>query len=74
MQANRAATQLMTMLLGPERMTRPLNHMRMFLVLDELRPFVVDWPDVAAALLARARHERWPRRSIWRCYRPGANY
>ena len=38
-------------------MTRPLNHMRMFLAPDELRPFVVDWPDVAAALMARARHE-----------------
>ena len=57
MQANRAATRLMTMLLGSERMTRPLNHMRMFLAPDELRPFVVDWPDVAAALMARARHE-----------------
>ena len=52
-----AATRLMTMLLGEARMTRPLNHMRMFLAPDELRPFVVDWPDVAAALLARARHE-----------------
>ena len=31
MQANRAAVRLMTMLLGEERMTRPLNHMRMFL-------------------------------------------
>ncbi|MGH6711755.1 MAG: helix-turn-helix domain-containing protein [Bradyrhizobium sp.] len=57
LQANRAATRLMTMLLGAERMTRPLNHMRMFLSPDELRPFVVDWPDVAAALMARARHE-----------------
>lgn len=57
MQANRAAARLMTMLLGEERMTRPLNHMRMFLASDELRPFVVDWPDVAVALLARARHE-----------------
>ena len=57
LQANRAATRLMTMLLGAERMTRPLNHMRMFLSSDELRPFVVDWPDVAAALMARARHE-----------------
>ena len=57
MQANRAAVRLMTMLLGEARMTRPLNHMRMFLAPDELRPFVVDWPDVAAALLARARHE-----------------
>jgi transcriptional regulator with XRE-family HTH domain len=47
----------LTMLLGEERMTRPLNHMRMFLAPDELRPYVVDWPDVAAALLARARHE-----------------
>jgi len=56
-QANRAATRLMTMLLGSERMTRPLNHMRMFLAPDELRPFVVDWPEVAAALMARARHE-----------------
>jgi hypothetical protein len=57
MQANRAAMRLMTMLLGEARMTRPLNHMRMFLAPDELRPFVMDWPDVAAALLACARHE-----------------
>lgn len=56
-QANRAATRLMTMLLGAGRMTRPLNHMRMFLASDELRPFVENWPDVAAALTARARHE-----------------
>ncbi|MBR0754189.1 helix-turn-helix transcriptional regulator [Bradyrhizobium jicamae] len=57
LQANRAATRLMTMLLGPERMQRPLNHMRMFLAPDELRPFVENWPKVAAALLVRARHE-----------------
>jgi transcriptional regulator with XRE-family HTH domain len=56
-QANRAAVRLMTVLLGPERMTRPLNHMKMFLAPDELRPFVVNWPDVAAALMVRARHE-----------------
>ena len=56
-QANRAATRLMTMLLGDERMTRPLNHMKMFLAPDELRPFVENWPDVAAALMIRARHE-----------------
>jgi transcriptional regulator with XRE-family HTH domain len=57
MQANRAATRLMTLLLGAERMSRPLNHMRMFLAPDELRPFVENWPDVAAALMVRARHE-----------------
>jgi transcriptional regulator with XRE-family HTH domain len=57
MQANRAATRLMTFLLGPERMTRPLNHMRMFLASDELRPFVENWPDVAGSLMVRARHE-----------------
>ncbi|MDA9474231.1 transcriptional regulator [Bradyrhizobium sp. CCBAU 65884] len=57
MQANRAASRLMTMLLGPERMQRPLNHMRMFLAPNELKPFVENWPAVAAALLARARHE-----------------
>ncbi|MBH5401953.1 helix-turn-helix transcriptional regulator [Bradyrhizobium sp. CNPSo 4010] len=57
MQANRAASRLMTMLLGPARMQRPLNHMRMFLAPDELKPFVENWPMVAAALLARARHE-----------------
>jgi transcriptional regulator with XRE-family HTH domain len=57
MQANRAATRLMTLLLGAERMTRPLNHMRMFLAPGELRPFVENWPDVAAALMVRARHE-----------------
>lgn len=57
MQANRAASRLMTMLLGPLRMQRPLNHMRMFLAPDELKPFVENWPIVAAALLTRARHE-----------------
>jgi hypothetical protein len=57
MQANRAATRLMTLLLGTERMSRPLNHMRMFLAPDELRRFVENWPDVAAALMVRARHE-----------------
>ncbi|WP_439403121.1 helix-turn-helix domain-containing protein [Bradyrhizobium sp. DASA03068] len=57
MQANRAASRLMSMLLGPERMQRPLNHMRMFLAPDELKPFVENWSIVAAALLARARHE-----------------
>jgi transcriptional regulator with XRE-family HTH domain len=56
-QANRAAVRLMTLLLGAERMTRPLNHMKMFLAPDELRPFVTNWPDVAAALMVRARHE-----------------
>jgi hypothetical protein len=29
----------------------------MFLGPDELRPFVENWPDVAAALMVRARHE-----------------
>lgn len=57
LQANRAATRLMTFLLGAERMTRPLNHMKLFLASDELRPFVENWPDVAAALMVRARHE-----------------
>jgi len=56
-QANGAATRLMTLLLGSERMTRPLNHMKMFLAPDQLRPFVANWPDVAAALMIRARHE-----------------
>jgi transcriptional regulator with XRE-family HTH domain len=56
-QTNRAANQLMTLLLGAERMTRPLNHMKMFLAPDELRPFVENWPDLAAALMVRARHE-----------------
>jgi transcriptional regulator with XRE-family HTH domain len=57
LQANSAAARLMTMLLGEARMQRPFNHMRMFLVPDELRPFVENWPKVAAALLMRARHE-----------------
>jgi hypothetical protein len=56
-EANRAAMRLIGRLLGSERMKRPLNHMRMFLAPDELRPFVVDWAGLAAALLARARHE-----------------
>jgi transcriptional regulator with XRE-family HTH domain len=57
LQANNAAARLMTMLLGAERMQRPLNHMRMFLGADELRPYVENWPKVASALLVRARHE-----------------
>jgi hypothetical protein len=56
LQANNAAAWLMTMLLGEARMQRPLNHMRMFLAPDELRPHVENWPKVAAALLMRARH------------------
>ena len=67
--------RLMTMLLGAERMTRPLNHMRMFLALDELRPYVVDWPDVAAALMAWSftmRGDGRAARSGGR-NRPGAN-
>jgi transcriptional regulator with XRE-family HTH domain len=55
--ANRGAMRLISLLLGEERMTRPLNHMRMFLAADELRPFVENWTAVAAALMARARHE-----------------
>ena len=55
--ANRAALRLMGHFLGPARMTRPLNHMRMFLSADELRPFVENWQNVAAALMVRARHE-----------------
>jgi transcriptional regulator with XRE-family HTH domain len=57
LQANRAATRLITLLLGAERMTRPLNHMKMFLAPDELRPFVENWTSLAAALMVRARHE-----------------
>ena len=57
MHANRAATRLLTLLLGAERMTRPLNHMKMFLAPDQLRPFVENWDSLAAALMVRARHE-----------------
>jgi transcriptional regulator with XRE-family HTH domain len=57
LQANSAATRLLTLLLGNERMKRPLNHMRMFLAPDELRPFVENWGSLAAALMVRARHE-----------------
>jgi transcriptional regulator with XRE-family HTH domain len=55
--ANRAAVRLIGHLLGPKRMALPLNHMHLFLAPDELRPFVENWPSVAAALIARARHE-----------------
>jgi transcriptional regulator with XRE-family HTH domain len=57
MHANRAATRLLTLLLGAGRMTRPLNHMKMFLAPDELRPFVANWNSLATALMVRARHE-----------------
>ena len=57
MRANGAATRLLTRLLGAERMTRPLNHMKMFLAPDELRPFIENWNSLAAALMVRARHE-----------------
>ncbi len=56
-ETNRAARKLVSLLLGPERLARPLNHMRMFLAPDELRPFVENWPSLASALLMRARHE-----------------
>jgi transcriptional regulator with XRE-family HTH domain len=56
-ETNRAAARLMTHLLGAERMRRPLNHMRMFLTPNELRPFVENWTGLAAALMVRARHE-----------------
>src|SRR5271169_4092077 len=36
-ETNGAARRLISLLLGPERLTRPLNHMRMFLAPDELR-------------------------------------
>jgi transcriptional regulator with XRE-family HTH domain len=55
--ANRAAARLIGRLLGLERMARPLNHMRLFLASDEMRPFVENWPSLAAALMVRARHE-----------------
>jgi transcriptional regulator with XRE-family HTH domain len=55
--ANRAALRLVGHFLSPARLTRPLNHMRLFLAADELRPFVENWPSVAAALMVRARHE-----------------
>jgi transcriptional regulator with XRE-family HTH domain len=57
MHANGAATRLLTLLLGAGRMARPLNHMKMFLAPDELRPFVENWNSLAAALMVRARHE-----------------
>ena len=55
--ANRAAIRLIGHLLGPARMTRPLNHMRLFLAAEELRPFVENSHNLAAALMVRARHE-----------------
>ena len=73
-QANSAAVRLMTMLLGEARMTRPLNHMRMFLAPDELRPFVVTGRMSPPRCWRAPVMRRWPRRSIWRCNRPGANY
>ena len=74
MQANRAAVRLMTMLLGEERMTRPLNHMRMFLApgrTASLRGGLAGCRRRAAWRVPVTR--RWRRRSIWRCNRPGAN-
>ena len=58
--------------LGAERLERPLNHMRLFLAPDELRPFVEDWPRLAGALMMRARHEAMsapldaPLQATWR--------
>lgn len=56
-QANKSAQRLIAMLLGAERLSRPLNHMKLFLAPDDLRPFVENWPRLAAALMNRARHE-----------------
>ena len=55
--ANAAAKRVIGHFLGEQRLAAPLNHMRLFLAPDQLRPFVENWPLLASALLARARHE-----------------
>lgn len=55
--ANAAAKRVIAHFLGAQRLGQPLNHMRLFLAPQELRPHVENWPLLAAALLARARHE-----------------
>jgi transcriptional regulator with XRE-family HTH domain len=70
--ANGAARRVIAHFLGAERLERPLNHMRLFLAPDELRPFVEDWPRLAGALMMRARHEAMaapldaPLQATWR--------
>ncbi len=70
--ANGAARRVIAHFLGAERLVRPLNHMRLFLAPDELRPFVEDWPRLAGALMMRARHEAMaapldaPLQATWR--------
>nr|WP_249787706.1 hypothetical protein [Bradyrhizobium sp. IC3069] len=73
MQANRAAARLMTMLLGPLRMQRPLNHMRMFLAADD-SSLSSRTGRLSQPRCWRGRGmRRWPRRSMRPCNRPGAN-
>lgn len=70
--ANVAARRVIGHFLGAERLAQPLNHMRLFLAPDGLRPFVEDWPRLAGALLMRARHEAMaapldePLQATWR--------
>ncbi|MEW6644820.1 MAG: helix-turn-helix domain-containing protein [Pseudomonadota bacterium] len=69
---NAAARRLIGHVLGRERLARPINHMKLFLAPDDLRPHVEDWPRLAAALMARARHEAMaapldaPLQATWR--------
>jgi len=69
---NAAARRLIGHVLGRERLTRPINHMKLFLAPDDLRPHVEDWSRLAAALMARARHEAMaapldaPLQATWR--------
>lgn len=60
--ANQAMDRLLRLLLGPPEAedgaaTRPLNVVRLILDPAMLRPYVVDWENVARMLMARVRHE-----------------
>jgi transcriptional regulator with XRE-family HTH domain len=54
---NDAAKRLFAFLLGKRRAAGPANVLRMMFHPEGLRPFVRNWPAVAASLLDRARRE-----------------
>ncbi len=54
---NQATARLFALILPPAREEVPLNIMRLMFDPEGARPYVVDWPTVARAMISRARRE-----------------
>lgn len=57
LRVNRGQQRLLRRLLDPARLAGPLNHMDLMFAPDGLRPFVVNWEEVARALMDRLHRE-----------------